>query len=65
MRSRGDVLQSELIYSPLSLLKHARAAIGGKVELLHHHVFWNADLFPQVQAFNGTNALVSVNKRML
>lgn len=46
----GDVLQREPLDPLLSLLEHARASIGWKVELLHHHVFWNADLLPQVQA---------------
>lgn len=45
----GSVLQCEPLSSLLSLLKHAGASIRLEVELLHHHVLWNADLLPQVQ----------------
>lgn len=45
----GGVLHHEFLNSPLSLLKHARPSIRGEVELLHHHVLWNADLLSQVQ----------------
>lgn len=45
----GDVLQREPLGPLLSLQEHAGASVGGKVELLHHHVFGNADLLPQVQ----------------
>lgn len=49
-----SVLQCEPLDSPLPLLKHARASIWRKIEFLHHHVFWNADLLPQVQTFTIT-----------
>lgn len=45
----GGVLHHEFLNSPLSLLKHARPSIRGKVKLFHHHVLWNADLLSQVQ----------------
>lgn len=45
----GSVLHGEPLHSLLSLLKHARASIGGEIQLLHHHVLWNTDLLPQVQ----------------
>lgn len=44
-----SVLQCEPLDPLLSLLKHARASIRWKVELLHHHVLWNAYLLPKVQ----------------
>lgn len=45
----GNVLQCEPLSSLLSFQKHPRASIGREVELLHHHIFWDADLLPQVQ----------------
>lgn len=49
VRATGTVLQRVHLSPLLPLLKHARASIRQKVELLHHHVLWNADLLPQVQ----------------
>lgn len=43
------VLQGEPLSPFLSLLKHARASVRWKVELLHHDVFGDAYLLPQVQ----------------
>lgn len=45
----GNVLQREPLSSLLSFQKHSRAPIGREVELLHHHIFWDTDLLPQVQ----------------
>lgn len=45
----SEVLQREPLDPSLPLLKHARASVGWEVELLHHHVLGNADLFPEVQ----------------
>lgn len=43
------ILQGEPLSPFLSLLKHARASVSWKVELLHHDVFGDAHLLPQVQ----------------
>lgn len=60
----GSVLQCELLDPPLPLLKHSRASIRWKVELLHHHVLWHADLLPQVQTvwYNMTDKWSFLNK---
>lgn len=49
VNSIGSVLHRVPLHPLLPLLKHARASIRRKVQLLHHHILWYADLLPQVQ----------------